>query len=387
MKNLHVYPSPITNESRIEREVATLASLGIFDAIEVAGVAAPGVSETGTLGDHATVRRFTADADSDGFMARSVKTLGFSRAVVRHYSSQPLSVINCHSVAALPACVALKRATGARLVYDTHELETETTASRGVRRPIYKLAERRGIIQVDHTFTVSRSIEEWYRGAYGLTDIDTIYNFPSGSQTSGEADRGYFRRLYGLTDDVVVYLYQGVLGAGRGLDVAAEAFRGGLVPDGVLVFLGYGPLADKIRSWADSSGRIFFHEAVSPERLACLTGAADVGLVLTVGEDCLSHLYSAPNKIFQYWHAGIPVVASRLPEFERFVTTYGAGSLTSSGSAEFVAAACATLRTIDAADLAEGLARAQRDLRWEIYTDLFRTRYLSLAAPRRKGTP
>ena len=198
MINLHVYPSPITNESRIEREVATIGSLGIFTSIEVAGVAAPGLADTASLGDHGLVRRFASEAGSHGLLARAGKTVAFGRAVVEHYSSQPVSVINCHSVAALPACVALKRATGARLVYDTHELETETSAAVGLRKPIYKVAERRGIRHVDHTFTVTKSIEDWYRKAYGLTSIDTIYNFPSRDQAGEAPHKQYFKSLFGL---------------------------------------------------------------------------------------------------------------------------------------------------------------------------------------------
>lgn len=380
MKNLHVYPSPITNESRIEREVATLSTLGIFDCIEVAGVAAPGLPDTEPFIAGTTVRRFASDAGSNGLLARSVKTLGFGRAVYAHYSSQPLSMINCHSVAALPACVALKRATGARLVYDTHELETETTAARGIRRPLYKMIERLGIKHVDHTFTVSESIEEWYRRAYGVTAIDTLYNFPSESQIGAVADDDYFRTLYSLDKDTTVYLYQGVLGAGRNLDVAAAAFRSGEIPDAVLVFLGYGPMQDEVMGWAAASPHIFFHEAVRPDRLPALTGAADVGLVLTEGADCLSHLYSAPNKIFQYWHAGIPVIASRLPEFERFVSAYGIGVLTESATSRDLIDACSALRQVDAATLQAGLSEVTRDLRWEKYEDLLRVRYEGLVA-------
>lgn len=379
MINLHVYPSPITNESRIEREVATIGSLGIFSAVEVAGITAPGLADSEPLGDCGLVRRFASEAGSHGLLARAGKTLAFGRAVSDYYSDKPVAVINCHSVAALAVCVSLKRATGARLVYDTHELETEASAAVGLRRPIYKIAERRGIKHVDHTFTVTESIEHWYREAYGLTAIDTIYNYPSREQVGGRVDRRYFRALFDLPDSARIYLYQGNLGIGRGLDMVARAFREGLVPDGVVVFLGYGPLEAEIREWASASSRIFFHPAVPPGDLAPLTGAADVGLAPTEGSRCLSYYYSAPNKMFQYWRAGIPVVASHLPEHERFLRRYPAGTLTESGSVESFVAACRDLERRDPDVIASGIAKANEELCWERYRGLFQSRYEKLA--------
>lgn len=377
--NVHVYPSPITNESRIERTAATISSLGIFTSVEVAGIAAPGLADCESLGENRLVRRFASEAGSHGLLARVGKTIAFGRAVLEHYSTRPVSVINCHSVASLAACVSLKRATGARLVYDTHELETEASAAVGVRKPIYKLAERRGISHVDHTFTVTESIENWYREAYGLTNIDTVYNYPSRAQASGAADGRYFRAMFGVPDSARIYLYQGILGAGRGLEMVARAFAEDRVPGGVVVFLGYGPLEDEVRRWAAASRRIFFHPAVPPGDLAPLTSAADVGLAPTVGARCLSYYFSAPNKMFQYWRAGIPVVASRLPEHERFLNRYPAGVLTESDDVESFVRACRDLERRDPAVIASGIARANDDLCWETYFDLFKSRYEHLA--------
>ncbi len=379
MINLHVYPSPITHESRIEREVETIGSLDIFTSIEVAGVAAEGLPGQQPLGQHGLIRRFAGDTDSRKLPARVAKTMALGRAVLKHYSSKPLSVINCHSVAALPACVALKRATGAKLVYDTHELETETSLTVGLRRPIYKIAERRGITHVDHTFTVTESIEDWYRDTYGLTAIDTLYNFPSREQVADPTDPDYFRRLYGLDDSVRVYLYQGVLGAGRGLETISRAFSESLIQDGVVVFLGFGPQEPTVREWADASSQVFFHPAVPPDELASLTGAANAGLVPTPPSQSLSYRYSAGNKLFQYLRAGIPVVATRLPEHERFLGRYSAGSLMDSYDVDSFARACHSLASMDQSAIAAGLAKASVELCWENYTDLFRRRYEHLA--------
>lgn len=378
MINLHVYPSPITHESRIEREVETIGSLGIFTSIEVAGVLSEGLPENQALGQHGKVRRFSTEAGSHRLASRVAKTFGLGRAVLRHYSDQPVAVINCHSVSALPACVALKRATGAKLIYDTHELETEATAAVGLRRPIYRATERRGIKHADHTFVVTKSIEGWYRSTYGLTAIDTIYNFPSHDEGAKLFDRRYFRDVFNLPSTSRIYLYQGALGSGRGLEMIARVFSESRVRDGVVVFLGFGPLETEVRGWADASDRIFFHPAVSPQALPSLTSAADVGLVPTPPSGSLSYYYSAGNKLFQYLRAGIPVVATRLPEHEHFLNRYSAGSLMNTYGPESFVNACHSLERLDQDALEAGLATARLELCWENYTDLYRRRYEDL---------
>ena len=57
------------------------------------------------------------------------------------------------------------------------------------------------------------------------------------------------------------------------------------------------------------------------------TASADLGVVLTQ-DNCLNHHYSLPNKLFEYLHAGLPVICSDLPEIARIVQGYQVGELT-----------------------------------------------------------
>ena len=78
--------------------------------------------------------------------------------VYRRYARTPLTIVNAHSVSVLPVCAALARRHGATLVYDTHELETETVASRGLQQRIFKVLERRLIRSCALVLTVDESI-------------------------------------------------------------------------------------------------------------------------------------------------------------------------------------------------------------------------------------
>ena len=56
------------------------------------------------------------------------------------------------------------------------------------------------------------------------------------------------------------------------------------------------------------------------------TRGADVG-ICGVDNVCLSYYYSLPNKLFEYLHAGVPVLVPEWPEMLRIVKEYGCGWL------------------------------------------------------------
>jgi glycosyltransferase involved in cell wall biosynthesis len=65
-------------------------------------------------------------------------------------------------------------------------------------------------------------------------------------------------------------------------------------------------------------GRVHLLGPVDPDRVIATARSADVGVsfIQNVG---LNNYYSLPNKLFEYVHAGLPVVASAFPELERVV--------------------------------------------------------------------
>jgi glycosyltransferase involved in cell wall biosynthesis len=88
------------------------------------------------------------------------------------------------------------------------------------------------------------------------------------------------------------------------------------------------------------------------------TASADIGLCLVeaLGE---SYRLSLPNKLFEYLAAGLPVIASDLPEIARVLQDSRAGILVSPSSSEDVAAALRRLMTDSA------FRNACRDNAWQ----------------------
>jgi len=108
-----------------------------------------------------------------------------------------------------------------------------------------------------------------------------------------------------------------------------------------LVFLGYGRLRRALGVAADRSGlgeRITFVDAVSPDELPAWLPGADIGMIPYQAHG-LNYTLSTPNKLFEYMHAGVPVVANALPEIRRFLEELGFGITCDSSNPRAMASA------------------------------------------------
>src|SRR2546430_241762 len=125
--------------------------------------------------------------------------------VVRCLRPQNISLIQCHSLAALPSAVALKQLKGIPLIYDAHELETERAGWGLVQKAVARILERSLIDYCDHTFAVSDSILNWYRERYGVVKMSVLRNVPQRPRTPVRRNR-LLRDAFGIRDDELVFL-------------------------------------------------------------------------------------------------------------------------------------------------------------------------------------
>jgi glycosyltransferase involved in cell wall biosynthesis len=222
----------------------------------------------------------------------------------------------------LPICVVAKWFCGSRLVYDTNELETETVMSKGLRRVVARVIERALIRSADAVVVVGDEIGNWYRRAYGIRRLHVIRNVPEGVQGVPRRPT-LLQDACGLTDRDQVFLYQGVIAPGRGVELLLEAFRR-LSAHQHLVFLGYGELSDLVREQARRYPNVHHVPAVAPDVLPLYTMSAHVGLAV-IENVCQSYYYCLPNKFFQYLQAGLPVIASDFPEMAAVIDRHRCG--------------------------------------------------------------
>lgn len=371
MVNIHLYPSWILNESRMLREARTLSRFALFERIDLVGAGGPNLPASQDLGGGVHIERIGTRRDDVGLVSKVLDTLQWSLLVWRRYRRQPVVCINCHSIATLPLACVLKWATGARLVYDAHELETETSGLKGIRKTVTKLVERALIRRADYSIFVASAINDWYREEYAITNTDVVYNCPVFADIP-RSDR--FREEFAIPADMPIFLYQGVIGTERGVPKLVEAFAS-LQGRAALVIMGYGELADWVREQSARQPNLFYHPAVPPDRLLAYTAGADFGLSV-IEPASLSYEYCMPNKLFEYLMAGKPVLVSPTREQRDFVRRHGVGEVARDTGVAAIRDAVLSLLAQAPETLRAAIDRVRREFSWESQEAVLRRIYI-----------
>lgn len=379
MINLHIYPTPFTHESRVLRETAFLARAAQFSQIVMVGTARAGLPAVEQVDAHRTIRRFERTSGA-GLLSKTVGTLAWLRRVYVAFRNEPLACINCHSLPVLPLGVVLAWRTGAKLVYDAHELETETDGLRGLRQAMSKLVERMCVRRAHAMIVVSDSIAAWYAKTYRITKPAVVLNTP---EHAAPPVSDSLRTMLGIPSDRRIYLYQGMLIPARGIEAVCDAFELLPAPRPVLVFMGDGPLVELVRARAAKNPDIRHVPAVPPTDILRHTASADVGLCL-FEHTCLSYYFCMPNKLFEYIRAGIPVICSDLPELRRVVNGEHIGLIAPDARPESIAAAVTAMEQRHPQSFAGALAQAADKYSWTRQTTVLAALYqeLGLLGPR-----
>jgi len=231
-------------------------------------------------------------------------------------------VIHCHDTLVLPVGVFLSKIFNSKLVYDAHELESNKNGQTKVLSYATYFLEKIFWNSIDHLISVSESIIDWYENEFGKKDNTLILNSPLLINSDNRTDN-YFRMLYDIRQDELVFFYLGIFGRGRGLDYIIEAFSNSLIKSHV-VFIGYGEYSERLKKIALSKKNIHVHDAIPHESVVDRVKNADYGLCL-IENVSLSDYYCLPNKLFEYAFAGLPVLASKFPEITSVVTKYNLG--------------------------------------------------------------
>jgi len=251
------------------------------------------------------------------------------------------------------------------LVYDSHEYFTgqHGLAERRFRYYVWKRLEGFLLPRITWMITVNKSIADLYESEYGVKPVVVRNVSPSSANISPRS-----RTEAGAKEGELLVVFQGSgINPGRGAEELIEAMA---LTEGVkLLVIGSGDAYDGVKRLATAGGvseKVMFMPRMPWEEMMSHTRSCDAGLSLD-RNTCINQRYSLPNKVFDYISAGIPVIASPLPEVSALLAEFGCGITLGEVTPAEIAAKLMLLKN-DASLLAslKGKAvAAAKELTWE----------------------
>lgn len=285
-------------------------------------------------------------------------------------------VVHAHDINVLPTAWLAARLSGAKIVYDAHEISTSREGYRAIRR-LVALLEGALFPRVDASITTTDARAKFFARAYGVPRPLVLQNRP---RLSALPNGQRLREELGLPEPWPILLYQGGLQQGRGLELLVQVMAE--VPAAYLVMIGGGRLQGRLQQLAAHpaiGGRVRFIPTVALAELPSYSAAADIG-VQPIINTCLNHATTDSNKLFEYIMAGLPVVATDLAEIRAVLRRYPVGELVPSGDAQQLAATLRRLVTDPALrqHYRQQALLARQQLNWETQEGALLTLYAEL---------
>ena len=248
------------------------------------------------------------------------------------------------------------------VVYDSHEIFFErpmppiTRRLMFILRPIERLLARRAVRMIATTQHAAQHL----RRVLGVAEPVIVRN-------TVDLRKDHSARVQVESNAQSLVAHSGWLIHGRHLIELVEALRYLPESDAVLL-VGDGPYRSRLEAVAESIGaneRLLITGEVLPEQMVGTLRQASVAAVL-ITTDYISYQFSLPNKFFEAVAAGLPIVASPIPEVKQLIEAYDIGALCDPTDVESIAHAIhSVLEPDQLARLRENVRRAQQDLNWE----------------------
>jgi glycosyltransferase involved in cell wall biosynthesis len=231
----------------------------------------------------------------------------------------------------------VSKLTGSTLVYDSHELfcEVPELQDNPAKKNTWKRIERWIFPKLKHVFTVNDSIAKIYSEEYKV-NVRVVRNIPLLSAQQGIA--AVSKKELNIPETKRIIVLQGAgINVDRGAEEAVQAMQ--YVENAVLMIVGSGDVMDVLKEIVATlklQEKVMFTGKVPFEKLVQYTRQADLGLTLDKDTN-INYRYSLPNKLFDYIHAGVPVLASGLVEISAVIRRYRVGDVIESHDPQHIA--------------------------------------------------
>jgi glycosyltransferase involved in cell wall biosynthesis len=251
------------------------------------------------------------------------------------------------------------------IVYDSHEYFTELPEiqNRHFVKWFWSSIEKYIFPRLKYVMTVSEPIASAYEQKYKVK-VSLVRNL----STNADHVNKYTKQELNISEGDLLLIIQGT---GINIDKGAEELIDAVnCSTGVtLLIVGSGDVVSKLKIQVDNykiPDKVRFYPSVSWENLIKFTKSADIGMSLEKDTN-LNYRYSLPNKFFDYIAAGIPVIASDLPETGKIIKENNFGLILSSVTPIVIKEALEEIKSNPGRllELKTNAASASKKLNWE----------------------
>ena len=223
------------------------------------------------------------------------------------------------------------------LVYDSHELfcEVPELKDNPQKRNMWKRLERKIFPKLKYVFTVNDSIAKIYNEEYKV-EVKVVRNIPLLSSQANV--KQITKEELDIPSGKKIIILQGAgINIDRGAEEAVAAMQ--YIEEALLLIIGSGDVMEVLKKMVNDLGlknKVKFVGKVPFEKLVQYTRHGDLGLTLDKDTN-INYRYSLPNKLFDYLHAGVPVLSSGLVEIKRIIDEYQVGTCIQSHDPKHIA--------------------------------------------------
>ncbi len=264
----------------------------------------------------------------------------FVRDLEKEFVSAPPDLLHTHDMHGLAVGGKLLEGTDKKFlwIHDIHEYVKGLTDLPAHTRKYFYSIEKRYIHIPQALTSISPTLNKILTNKYHLKSLSLVLNTPRLS----DFDPYYqdIRSVLGLDPTAPLLVYAGNVKPVRGIKTLIEALP--LIPEAhlVLVSNNTGSYVDELKTLAQSLGaekRLHFHPYVPFNKVTSFIRTANIGIHPI--ERYPNAEIALPNKLFEYVHAGLPMVVSNNGTMKDFVTRHDSGTVFKAGNAASLARA------------------------------------------------
>lgn len=244
--------------------------------------------------------------------------------LIRELFRNKADIYLAEDIYTLPFVFFFAKLNKGKIFYNSREIYAHLSGLRNkniVQKIIAKI-ESGFIRKVDTVLVTGEMDAEFLNDSYNINNLFVLRNLP---KYNSDYTKVNLHEMLGIPQNNKVIIYQGVILEGRGIIKAIDLM--GEIENVHFVIVGEGEFKNKFEEYAKKlscSDRIHFIGAVNHSELLNYTAGADLGLAL-IENISISYYYALPNKLFEYIMAGVPVLASDLPQMKKVIDDYSVG--------------------------------------------------------------